>query len=127
MDEIGFLTPLEHFAERHAQMRMAARAVADTRLHGGRWTLEEAAMFYRDRVGMERQAAEAEAVKNSMFPGAALMYLSGTSTIHTLRRECESRQGMRFSLQAFHDRVLSFGSVPVAMARAAMLEDLQAR
>jgi uncharacterized protein (DUF885 family) len=118
MDEFGFLTPLEHFAEQHARLRMAARALMDVRLHTGAITLDQAAAFYQERVGMPAGAARGEAVKNSMYPGTALMYLLSTDAIHGLRRELAERPG--FELRAFHDQLLSFGSVPVALAATAM-------
>jgi uncharacterized protein (DUF885 family) len=118
MDEVGFLTPLESYAERHSRLRMAARALVDVRLHHEKITLDQAAAFYCDRVGMAPAAARAEAIKNSMFPGTALMYLIGTDTIHQLRRELSARP--RFDLRAFHDRLLSYGSIPVALIADAM-------
>jgi uncharacterized protein (DUF885 family) len=118
MAEIGFLTPLERFAERHTRLRMAARALADVRLHHGAWTLEQTAEFYQRRVGMAPAAARGEAVKNSMFPATALMYLMGTDAIHQLRRELAARPG--FELRAFHDTLLSYGSIPVALIADAM-------
>ena len=122
MDEIGFLSPLEHCAHVHARLRMAARALVDVNLHHGAMSLEEAAAFYRDRVGMAPEAALAEAVKNSMFPGTALMYLVGTDLIHRLRRELSARQP-GFDLRRFHDRFLSYGSVPVSLIGAAMRKE----
>jgi uncharacterized protein (DUF885 family) len=118
MDEIGFFTPPESFAVRHGRLRMAARALADVRLHGGAWTLDDVTAFYRDRGGMTPQAARAEAVKNSLFPGTALAYLVGTDAIHQLRRDLAGRPG--FELRAFHDRLLAHGSIPVTLAAAAM-------
>jgi uncharacterized protein (DUF885 family) len=118
MDEAGFLTPLESFAERHTRLRMAARALVDVRLHTGRFSLDQAAAFYHERVGMAPAAAKSEAVKNSMFPGTALMYLMGTDTIRQLREELSARPGFRLS--AFHDRLLSYGSVPVALVAGRM-------
>jgi uncharacterized protein (DUF885 family) len=118
MDEIGFLTPLERLSHAHTRLRMAARAIADVQLHTGAWTLEETATFYRDRAGLSADAARAEAVKNSMFPGVALMYLCGNELIHQLRRETARRPG--FELREFHNRVLSYGSVPVALIAGEM-------
>ena len=118
MDQFGFLTPLEHFSELHTRMRMAARALVDVRLHTGTITLDQAVAFYRDRAGMAPAAAQAEAVKNSMYPGTAMMYLLGTDGIHGLRRELADRPG--FELRAFHDRLLSFGSIPVPLIAAEM-------
>ncbi len=122
MDECGFLTPLERVARAHTRLRMAARAVVDVRLHHGEWTLEQAAACYRDRVGMSGDAAHAEAVKNSLFPGTALMYLMGTEQIHRLRRDLASRTP-GFDLRRFHDRFLSYGSIPVSLISAAMRKE----
>ena len=121
MNEIGFLDPLERYAQRHARLRMAARALVDVRLHHGAFTLDEAIACYRDRVGMSSEAARDEGVKNSLFPGAALMYMVGTDLIHALRRSLAARPG--FDLKTFHDRFLSHGSVPVALIRDAMTAD----
>lgn len=123
MDEVGFLTPLESYAERHARLRMAARMVADIRLHSGDWSLDQTAAFYVDTVGMSADVARNEAVKNSLFPGTALMYLLGTDQIHDLRREMAQHAGPSFDLQKFHDRFLSYGSIPVALTAREMRKE----
>jgi uncharacterized protein (DUF885 family) len=120
MEEYGFLTPLERYAEYHARLRMAGRALVDVRLHRGQITLEEAASFYQERIGMSREAALSETVKNSMFPGTALMYLVGTELIHGLRRELVGETYSGVSLCDFHDRFLSYGSVPVPLIANAL-------
>ena len=113
--ETGFLTPLEHYSEYQTRRRMCARAIVDVRLHQGRFSLQDAAGFYQDRAGMSARAAMSEAVKNSMFPGAAMMYVFGCDRIHRLRRELSARQGRRFDLRRFHDTFLSYGSIPVEL------------
>jgi uncharacterized protein (DUF885 family) len=118
MDEIGFLTPLERVAQAHTRLRIAARAFVDVQLHTGVWSLDEAVACYRDRAGMSPDAARAEAVKNTLFPGTALMYMTGTDQIHALRAEMVTRGGM--NLRAFHEQFLSFGSIPVALISRAM-------
>lgn len=120
MSEAGFLTPLEQYAEGQTRVRMCARAVVDVRLHQGRLTLEQAADYYQQHAGMGREAASGEAVKNSLFPGAAVMYVMGTDAIHGLRRDLSVCRGPRFSLRAFHDELLSYGSVPVTLIGEAM-------
>lgn len=111
MDEIGFLTPDQSLALQHTRARLAARAVADIGLHHGGLTLDEVVALYRDRVGMSPDAARSEACKNSMFPGTAVMYWLGLEALHRLRRECSAG----LTLEQFHDRVLSFGSIPVPL------------
>jgi uncharacterized protein (DUF885 family) len=110
MDEAGFLTPLESFAEHHAHARAAARAIVDVELHARRMSFEEAERFYRENTNMGEAAARAEVTKNSMFPAAALIYFMGSHLIREIRKEHEATLGLR----EFHDRLLSYGSIPVA-------------
>jgi uncharacterized protein (DUF885 family) len=121
MEEIGALTDLQRLSEAQTRLRMAARAVADTAIHSGEFSLEQAARFYEGEAGMPASAALGEAVKNSMFPGAAVMYLSGTSGIHALRKQLTERDGAAFDLRSFHDRFLSYGAIPVALIARSML------
>ena len=111
--EAGGLTPLEQYAERYSRVRMCARAIVDVELHHGRLTLDEAAAFYEENAGMSAAAAEAEAVKNSMFPAAAIIYLLGTDMIHELRAELIGHSDSDLTLRTFHDSFLSYGSIPV--------------
>jgi len=115
MDEVGFLTPEASLAQQHTRARLLARAVVDIELHQRTMGFEDAVALYRDRIGMPDEAARAEACKNSMFPGTALMYWLGTDGLHQLRRERQRLEGASFSLRRFHDRVLSFGSIPVPL------------
>jgi hypothetical protein len=121
MGEAGGLTPLEEYAELKGRTRMCARAIVDLRLHLGRITLEQAAGFYEEHTGMGWDAALGEAVKNSMFPGAAVIYLLGTDAIHRLRQHLSVRKGSGFTLRAFHDEFLSFGSIPVSLIAEEMM------
>ena len=120
MREAGALTPLEALSELKGQLRMYARAVVDVRLHLGHYTLEEAAEHYEREADMTPGSARGEAVRNSMFPGTAVMYMLGREEIRRLRREMEERQGDRFSLRRFHDALLSYGSIPVSLIGASM-------
>jgi len=115
MDERGFLTPDESLSQQHTRARLLARAVVDIGLHERSLAFEGAVAVYRDRIGMPPDAAHAEACKNSMFPGTAVMYWLGTDAIHALRGDRERAEGAAFSLRRFHDRLLSFGSIPVPL------------
>lgn len=121
MEEIGFLTPLEAIAQQHTRVRIAARAVADLSLHTGRITVAEAAQLYQERAHMPAAAATTEAVRNSMYPGTAVMYWLGTRGVHRLRVDLWARQGGAFSMRAFHDRLLKHGAIPVALIARLML------
>lgn len=127
MRECGALTPDEEVSEALSRVRMCARAIVDVELHHGRMTLGDAQAFYERTAGMSAAAAHGEAVKNSMFPGAALMYLVGTDSVHAVRRAAERREGASFSLGDFHDRFLAFGSVPVRLIGEMLENGIDAR
>lgn len=116
MDECGFLTADERVSEQQSRVRMLARALVDLEFHTGMRSFEQAVALYVADVGMSPAAAHGEVVKNSMFPGTALMYWLGTSQIHSLRDAERTRLGSAFSLRAFHDTFLSFGAIPVTLA-----------
>jgi uncharacterized protein (DUF885 family) len=122
MEETGFLTADESVAEQHTRLRLLARAINDLEFHRGRRALRDAERFYQEEVGMSAAAARSEAVKNSMFPGTAMMYWLGTQGIHDLRRALEQRDGSDFRLRTFHDTFLSSGAIPVALQARLMLE-----
>ena len=115
MDEVKFLPPLIAVAQQQTRVRLAARAVADLSLHTGRLSVDEVATLYVTSAGMAAAAARAEAIKNSMFPGAAVMYWLGTRGLHALRQAMMGRDPVGFRLRPFHDRVLSYGAIPVAL------------
>ena len=120
MEEVGFLTADERVAEQHTRVRMLARALVDLEFHTGRRSFDDAIHLYVDAVGMTPEMARAEATKNSMFPGTAMMYWFGTQGVHTARRSAEAREGSAFSLRRFHDRFLAHGALPVALIQRLM-------
>jgi uncharacterized protein (DUF885 family) len=121
MEEIGALTPAERLSEAHTRVHIAARAVVDTAIQSGEFSVERAARFYRDDVGLPATAALYEAVDNAMFPGHGVAALAGIVMIDELRRQMEDREGAQFTLQSFHDRLLSYGAIPVTLIAASML------
>ncbi|MCU0649661.1 MAG: DUF885 domain-containing protein [Gemmatimonadaceae bacterium] len=110
-EELGLLSPLERVAEQHTRVRICARAVADLLLHAAGAPLEDVAALYERKGLMTPAAAHAEAVKNAIFPGMAIMYWLGTRTIHAARATASRQPG--FDLRAWHERLLSYGALPL--------------
>lgn len=104
----GFYTPTERLVLKHAELRNAAMGLADIRLHRGVWGLEEMRAFYRRAVGMAEGRAWSETTRNSIYPATRLMYWLGTQAIRQLRQE------LGWETRTFHDRLLSYGSLPVS-------------
>ena len=120
MESLGYLTTDERIAEHHTRVRLMTRAVVDIELHTGRMTFADAVRFHMETAQLSSAMATAEVTKCSMFPGTAMMYWLGLRDLWRLRSAEEATRGSAFSSREFHDEVLSFGSMPVALVSRLM-------
>ena len=104
-------TPYEHFGMLTYQMWRAARLVVDTGIHSKGWTRDQALAFLRDNTALAEHEITTEIDRYIAWPGQALSYYLGQMQIEKSRAEAEAALGPRFDLRAFHDTVLSLGSV----------------
>jgi uncharacterized protein (DUF885 family) len=112
--EMGlYETPYEHFGYLSYQMWRACRLVVDTGIHHLNWTRERAQAYFRDNTALSDHEIETEVDRYIGWPGQALSYYLGMMEIKTLRQKAEQALGPKFDIRAFHDAVLSMGSVPL--------------
>jgi uncharacterized protein (DUF885 family) len=114
--EIGFQpTPLDDLGRLQAEMFRAVRLVVDSGLHHKRWTREQAIDYMVEKTGMPQTDVVAEIERYLVMPGQALAYKVGMNTIVELRDEAKRELGEGFDLAAFHDVVLTNGSLPMTL------------
>jgi uncharacterized protein (DUF885 family) len=94
-------------------MWRACRLVIDTGVHHKGWTREQALAYLRDRTALSEHEVTTEVDRYISWPGQALSYKLGEITIVRLRAEAEQALGPKFDIKAFHDTLLSQGSVPL--------------
>ncbi|HVY60558.1 MAG TPA: DUF885 domain-containing protein, partial [Planctomycetota bacterium] len=99
----------------------AYRVVIDVKLHLQQMTVEEAIDLLVDGAFCERSNAVAEVKRYTLTPTQPMSYLIGKREIVSLRDEWKQQKGERFKLKEFHDKLLSFGTVPLGLVREAML------
>jgi uncharacterized protein (DUF885 family) len=99
----------------------AARIAVDVRLATGGWTFEQAVDYFVKEGGLDPVAARGEAAGAAASPGYKIQYLVGKWQIERLLGRVRDREGKAFSLRSFHDRLLSHGSLPVAIVERLML------
>ena len=94
----------------------AARLVTDTGIHALGWAREDAIATL---VGSGQTGTDAaiEVDRYIGMPAQALSYMTGMFEIQRARESEVARLGSDFSLQAFHDRVLELGEVPLPSFR----------
>lgn len=125
-DETGFFTDPDVvlFRLRNALWR-SVRVVVDTGLHTGGMSFQDAVDALRDQAALDTHMAEGEIRRyvrhdDPTYPSA---YLLGCEAIHELRAAWRARQSDSYTSRDFHDRFLSYGSIPVGLIAEAMLGD----
>jgi uncharacterized protein (DUF885 family) len=101
-----------------------ARAVVDPKLAGGEWTYERAVQFFAAETGFTREQAEAAVAGIATRAGYVIAYSVGRLQIENLLAEYQRRKGAEASLHDFHDRLLSYGTTPLAIVGPELLADL---
>ena len=114
--EMGiYETPYEQFGRLTYEMWRACRLVIDTGIHAKGWTREQALALLRDNSALSEHEITTEVDRYISWPGQALSYKLGELRIRELRAKAERELGPRSDLRAFHDAVLSLGSVPLPL------------
>ena len=91
-----------------------------THCHG--MSVDEATKFFIDNCYYEAKPARSEAMRGTFDPGY-LFYTLGKLEWLKLRRDYQAQEGANYSLQKFHDEILSHGSPPIRLLRELLLKD----
>jgi uncharacterized protein (DUF885 family) len=104
--------PAARTAVIHLMRHRATRVMVDVGLATGEMTLPQAIAFFAHNAGIDQATAYGEGTRFAMGPGQAIDYLTGKSQIEMLLAQAQDSEGAHFSLGSFHDKLLSFGTVP---------------
>ena len=113
-NEMGiYKTPYQRFGYLTYQMWRACRLVVDTGIHHLGWTRQQAIDYMTENTALSDREIANEIDRYISWPGQALSYELGYLKMLDLRAKAEKALGPKFDLRAFHDTVLSVGSVPL--------------
>lgn len=94
----------------------AARIIADMKLHTGQFTFQECVDWMTEALDGTSESDKAyirnQVRKYTMSPTMPMCYLTGKTEILNLLDSYQQKMGESFSLQEFHDELLSYGSIP---------------
>ena len=128
MGEAGFYTdPRSRVLQLKDQLWRSCRVVIDVGLHTRGMSLEEASGMLHEVACLERSSAAGECLRYCRTPTQPMSYAVGKREILRLREDYRRLRGGAFTLREFHDRLLSFGSIPVARIRERLLEAAASR
>jgi len=117
--EMGlYSTPYDDFGRLSWEMWRACRLVVDTGIHHSGWTRRQAIDYLATNTSLPLHEINTEVDRYITQPGQALSYAIGMLDIERLRAKAEAALGRDFDIRAFHDTVLSMGSVPLPVLDA---------
>ncbi len=124
-------TATEDDVKRAAKYRMAqadeallrlCRLCVSIKVHTQNMSIDESAKFFHENCYYEQKPARQEAMRATFDPGY-LNYTLGKLQILKLRDDYKAQEGDDFSLQKFHNELLSHGMPPIRLLREIMLKD----
>jgi uncharacterized protein (DUF885 family) len=98
------------------------RFVVGVRLHCEDMSVEQGVRFFREEAFLEEGSARREAERGTFDP-SYIVYSLGKLMVLKLREDYKAKEGPKYSLRQFHDRLLANGTVPLWLHRALMLGD----
>jgi hypothetical protein len=101
-----------------ALMKRASRIYAETMMHAGRFSLDDANRYMIDYVPlMEEDLGRYDLEGYLRRPGLGSGYILGKIQLEQLLSERSLQLGDEFSLGAFHDDLLARGMIPLTLVR----------
>jgi uncharacterized protein (DUF885 family) len=108
-----YCDPWQYYGHLNYAILRANRLVIDTGIHEMGWSIEQGVRWMTAHSSMTRAQAAAEVERYAAYPGQALSYKLGELKLLELRKQAQQHQGDRFDIKAFHDQILTGGSMPL--------------
>jgi uncharacterized protein (DUF885 family) len=124
MAEQGFLDndPLYKLVQLKWYLRGIANAILDQAIQVDGMSREDAMKLMTEQTFQEEREAAGKWTRAQLTSAQLPTYFVGTQEHLDLRHEIEQREGEKFDLKRYHDKVLSYGSPPARYVRELMLD-----
>jgi len=125
MIEEGFMdSPEIRLGQLSDALLRNCRFVVSYGMHVEGMTLDAGIKRFVDECHIDKATAREQTVRGTFDPGY-FAYTLGKLQILALRDEAKKKLGSKFTLQRFHDALLSHGSPPVALMHDRVLRELE--
>lgn len=124
--EMGFYKdPYSDFGRLTFEMWRACRLVVDTGIHTKGWTRQQVIDYLSSHTALSIHDCTTETDRYISWPGQALAYKIGELKIKELRQKAQNTLGSKFDIRAFHDLILSQGTVTMPVLERIVEEYIQ--
>lgn len=113
--------PLAQVAALRSELYSTATLVLDTGVHYHGWSFEEALRFFVDATGAAPRLADMVVHRSAANPGQLCAYKLGLLSVRALEARYRAACGPKFSVQAWHDSVLTGGALPLELLQSAVM------
>ena len=125
MDDANYMDgdPLMKLIQRKWALRAFANAILDQAIHVEGMSRDDAMKLMTVTTFQQEREAAGKWVRAQLASAQLPTYFVGYSEHLDLRNEVQEREGDKFDVKAYHDKLLSFGSPPVRFARQLLLDE----
>jgi len=127
VEELGkdlgvYKTRYDEFGKWEWDIVRSVRVPMDIGLNYYGWTDEQALVFWKKNIKNQDDIAMREITRVKRWPAQCITYKYGAGQIMEWKQALQKREGAKFNIKDFHDRILNLGSLPVFMVKERVLE-----
>jgi uncharacterized protein (DUF885 family) len=120
VEELGkdvgvYKTPYDELGKWEWDIVRSVRVPMDIGLNYYGWTDEQALAFWKKNIKNQDEIALREIARVKRWPAQCITYKYGAGQIMQWKQILQKREGTKFNIKSFHDRILNLGSLPVFM------------
>lgn len=117
-DKLGMYKDLySKYGQLTYEMWRAVRLVVDTGIHAFGWSRQKAIDYFIENSAKAIKDIEGEVDRYIAWPGQSLAYKIGELKIKELKSIAKKELGEKFDIRAFHNMLLSTGSLPISVLK----------
>jgi hypothetical protein len=120
MGDLGYFAPAERLFQKIHLLWRAVRVLLDVGLHTRNMSPSAAVLYLLEKVPLDPAEALAEVRRYCGTPTYPLCYAVGRRDILALRSAYFEKNGGDLPMRRFHDELLSYGGLPISLARWGM-------
>jgi uncharacterized protein (DUF885 family) len=123
MADSGYMNndPLFRLVQLKFYLRAVSNAILDIGVHVENWSRDQAMELMTKKTFQQEREAAGKWVRVQLTSAQLPTYFVGVQEHFDMRKAVQAKQGSKFNLKAYHDRVLSYGAPPVRFVREMML------
>ncbi|MDB5089912.1 MAG: hypothetical protein JWR09_3906 [Mucilaginibacter sp.] len=126
VEEVGkdlgvYKTPYNELGKWEWDIVRSVRVPMDIGLNYYGWTDEQALAFWKKNIKNQDDIAMREIARVKRWPAQCITYKYGAGQIMEWKQILQKKEGAKFNIKNFHDRILNLGSLPVFIVKERVL------